>query len=217
MGVGSGEVELELTRPLPDLHAAYRYTSQIHLKLARPRLDGQCKGSSLAKLQLVAGNAAEDSRDLLEGRPALGDPNRSTFLYYPGRTFAGRVVTGAGYPGFCPTRFGLEVAGRQGDPQQVQVFRGGVGDLNRHLCHGRLLSCAFSCPLILRRSKELVVYRMNFTASRCRVSSPASSTCFSFAFNYYYGRLSKPRALSQGRLQWVYRYRCHSQDQRLGG
>src|SRR5215218_9669049 len=179
MGVGSGEVELELTRPLPDLHAAYRYTSQIHLKLARSRLDGQCKGSSLAKLQLVAGNAAEDGRDLLEGWPALGDPNRSSFLYYPGRTFAGRVVTGAGYPGFCLAGFGLEVAGRQGDPE-VQVFCGGVGDLNRHLCHGRLLSCALSCPLILRRSKEpskkLVVYRMNFTASRCRVSSPASST-----------------------------------------
>jgi hypothetical protein len=72
-------------------------------------------------------------------------------------------------------------------------------------------------PLILRRSKELVVYRINFTATRCRVSSPAYSTCFSFAFNYYYGRLSKRPKLPQRRLQWVYRYRCHSQDQRLGG
>jgi hypothetical protein len=44
------EVELELTRSLPDLHAVYRYTSQINLKLARSRLDGQCKGSSFAKL-----------------------------------------------------------------------------------------------------------------------------------------------------------------------
>src|SRR5215212_4983409 len=174
MGVGSREVELELTRPLPDLHAAYRYTSQIHLKLARPRLDGQCKVSSLAKVQLVAGNAAEDGRDLLEGWPAIGDPNRSSFLYYPGRTFAGQVVTGAGYPGFCPTRFGLEVAGRQGDPQ-VQGFCGGVGDLNRQLCHGRLLSCALSCalscPLILRRSKELVVDRINFTATHYQTVS----------------------------------------------
>src|SRR5215212_11122776 len=70
----------------------------------------------------------------------------------------------------CLAGFGLEVAGRQGDPE-VQVFCGGVGDLNRHLCHGRLLSCTLSCPLILRRSEELVVYRINFTATRCQTVS----------------------------------------------
>ena len=111
MGVWSGEVELELTRPLPDRHCR-RYTPQIHLKLARSRLDGQREGSPLlAKLQLVAGNAAEDGREVLEGwsAPEIRTVSPSSTIV---GGLAGRVVAGTGYPGFPLTGFGFEVAGR---------------------------------------------------------------------------------------------------------
>lgn len=41
MGVGGGEAELEPARPLPDREGTQGYAAQVHLELARSRLDGR--------------------------------------------------------------------------------------------------------------------------------------------------------------------------------
>jgi|SRR5215211_4998313 len=84
MGVGSRESEFELARSLPDHQAAYGYTTQVHLELARAGLDGQRERSSLAYSKLVAWDAAEDGRNALPGRLGLGDANTPLLLDYPG-------------------------------------------------------------------------------------------------------------------------------------
>src|SRR5215210_3073342 len=100
MGIGSGEAEVELARSLPDHQAAYRHNTQLHLELARAGLDGQRERSSLAYSKLVAGDAAEDGRDALEGWLGLGDANGPLLLQYPGGSLARRVVADASDPGF---------------------------------------------------------------------------------------------------------------------
>jgi hypothetical protein len=55
------------------------------------------------------------------------------------------------------------------------------------------------------------------TKLKRQASAKAMHCLYAIAFNYCYGRLSKRRELPQRRLQWVYRCRYHSQDQRLGG
>src|SRR5215208_7721476 len=115
MGVGSRESEFELARSLPDHQAAYGHTTQVHLELARPGLDGQRERSSFADGKLVAGDAANGSRDALPGWLGLGAAHIPLHHHYPGGSLTRRVVADASNPGFSLTGFGSEAAGSQGD------------------------------------------------------------------------------------------------------
>src|SRR5215208_3817713 len=116
MGVGSRESEFELARSLADHQAAYGHTTQVHLELARPGLDGQRERSSCADGKLVAGDAAKGSRDALPGWLGLDDADITLLLDYPRGSLARRVVADARNPGFSLTWFGSEAAGSQSDP-----------------------------------------------------------------------------------------------------
>src|SRR5215213_7357845 len=102
---------------LPDHQAAYGHTTQLHLELARAGLDCKRERSSLAYRKLVAGDAAEDGRDTLEGWLGLGDANSALILDYPWGSLVRRVVADASNPGFSLAGVGSEAAGSQCDPQ----------------------------------------------------------------------------------------------------
>jgi hypothetical protein len=111
LGVGSREIELEPACALPDHQAAQGHAAEIHLELARSGLDGKREGSCLAEGKLLAGDAAEDGRDALEGRLRLGDPNGSPFVEDSGRPLPSGVLANASDLGFSLAGFGSEAAG----------------------------------------------------------------------------------------------------------
>jgi hypothetical protein len=88
----------------------------------------------LAELEFVAGNAAEDDRDPLEGGLRLDDRDALAFFDDPRGPSVGRVVVGSGDRGITLAWSGLEPAGPDGYPQ-VQVSCCGVGDVYERLSH----------------------------------------------------------------------------------
>src|SRR5215218_789818 len=134
MRVGRREDELELARALSDRKAPQRHSAEIEVELARSGLDGEREGTLRAELEQVAGDAAEDGRDPLEGRLRLGDRDAPPFLQDPGRPPVGRVVADTGDPGLPLSGPSFEATGSQGDAQ-AQVVRCGVGDVNGRIYH----------------------------------------------------------------------------------